>query len=1122
LVDEDTAQEERQATQRLKQAEGKITTLMQELDELRFFQEIEAEQASPPPNGVAHLAMDKTIVQGPVTALSPRRLAGLDRTSLELEAQQLQRQVDILEREKTSLDATVKLQKASESSHQEDLKRIRKLEQTLKTVQQELSHQLDEIQTGRTKLTAAYEEKLRLLQEQYRTSKDTADDLLLHLEETQDTLEKLEKRHLKIKDDVAFKLKEKETAMQRQEEDWKKQVEERDEELSKMHEELVEASMSLEAMQSEKEETYEPRLMELERQVKETKSQHESLLSNCTQLEMKLQERDADLERARGEINDQAKELRETQSLLEEQQSHHAKGLAEVKTTLDAREKRRLDDLVVLQQDSNQEYERRLKALQQQLTLATDRHQMEMEQKDKEWQARLETSVSAATREIREEYEPKLRDSVAELALIQVKYEEAKQESLITQVKSESKDRDLAREWERKDAVRQGELDIMHDKLDRTVRELAEKEARIQMLQEQINESELRGSSSLVDLETRHAKEIAAREELLANQRKLWKASEGKLRIELARKESELVSLQERFGANHGMLSKELEESRKALDEAKTNAEHVEVLKQKLAATQSFLEQAQKDLISEQARHESSEEDLRVHLAKLEGRLSANETSLIEKKLAVEDLEQRLSAASEESSTAVSRYEHTILSLKAELESMRNSLTIEQSTLADKNAAMSKLEAERKDDFAKLERLSALEKKVLTLQRALSEVETEKEAQADELARLQQESQRNANDFEDAARTILFDKEKISVALERKDEEMKKLTESHADVIAQLNARLVEESSNKKTLQLEVETLQKSLLSANEVSESRSVDYTVFQRRINELEEQIDKQRQSISKNVTESQETVTLLKEQLAEAQKAQEEVAEKLEALANEKDEVVDALEQVINEVQGRDEEIESLTDILEKRDEELEHAKVIATKAIAQSQELQAKYKQRGERDSDRKADLAMQIDSLNVSLEFLTSKNEELQSNVTRLEEELYDKTLECKMLASGSTSPRDYGPTDKSRKLAVTDKEKKDSPRQSSLQRKLSQNGFTEFSPFDDRESESHKHGHDSSKSVDVGQTNEWFADFDDSDSRSDFHDVRSEPGINKSRQSIERDALRKYVRKRYLKHTASR
>jgi hypothetical protein len=70
---------------------------------------------------------------------------------------------------------------------------------------------------------------------------------------------------------------------------------------------------------------------------------------------------------------------------------------------------------------------------------------MEMEQEDNEWQVKLEGSVSVAKQEIRVEYKIKLRDSVAELTLIQVKYKEARQESLITQVMAESKDQDLTR-----------------------------------------------------------------------------------------------------------------------------------------------------------------------------------------------------------------------------------------------------------------------------------------------------------------------------------------------------------------------------------------------------------------------------------------------------------------------------------------------------------------------------------------------------------------------------------------------------------------------------------------------------------------------------------------------------
>ena len=161
------------------------------------------------------------------------------------------------------------------------------------------------------------------------------------------------------------------------------------------------------------------------------------------------------------------------------------------------------------------------------------------------------------------------------------------------------------------------------------------------------------------------------------------------------------------------------------------------------------------------ARHESTEEDLRVQLAKLEGRLSATESTLLEKKIMVEDLEQRLSAATEESSTSISKYESQMVSLKAELESARNSLTIEHSTLADKDSLIAKLESEKKETLAKLERMSSLEKSVSTLQRALSEVQAEKDAQADELARIQQERKRDVESLDGSTRQLAVEKEEI-------------------------------------------------------------------------------------------------------------------------------------------------------------------------------------------------------------------------------------------------------------------------------------------------------------------------------------------------------------------------
>jgi hypothetical protein len=59
---------------------------------------------------------------------------------------------------------------------------------------------------------------------------------------------------------------------------------------------------------------------------------------------------------------------------------------------------------------------------------------------------------------------------------------------------------------------------------------------------------------------------------------------------------------------------------------------------------------------------------------------------------------------------------------------------------------------------------------------------------------------------------------------------------------------------------------------------------------------------------------------------------------------------------------------------------------------------------------------------------------------------------------------------------------------------------------------------------DFQHSTEWVSDFEvDFASNSDLNEARSESGYEKvARQAIERDALRKYVRKRYLKHGESR
>ena len=238
-----------------------------------------------------------------------------------------------------------------------------------------------------------------------------------------------------------------------------------------------------------------------------------------------------------------------------------------------------------------------------------------------------------------------------------------------------------------------------------------------------------------------------------------------------------------------------------------------------------------------------------------------------EKKSTIQELEQRLSTVSEESSAVGSKYEHTIVSLKAELETVRNTLTMEQTMTADKDATIERLEREKKEDLKRIERLSGLEKKVSTLQRALGEVQAEKDAQADELAKLNEERQRDIDSLQGSARQIALEKEEISKQVQQKETQIKELENSHAAAIAELKENLSEEISTKSSLQSEVEKLKESLKAAVSMSESRSEDSYMFQQRINELEEQIEEQRQSVAKNVTDYQETVAQLRQQLADA---------------------------------------------------------------------------------------------------------------------------------------------------------------------------------------------------------------------------------------------------------------
>jgi DNA repair ATPase RecN len=86
--------------------------------------------------------------------------------------------------------------------------------------------------------------------------------------------------------------------------------------------------------------------------------------------------------------------------------------------------------------------------------------------------------------------------------------------------------------------LRQGELERLNDKLNVAVRDLAERESKIQSLTARLNESEERCQLLLHDLESQQAEEIKARDGVLTQRKAV-----AKLKTELARKDFEIAEI---------------------------------------------------------------------------------------------------------------------------------------------------------------------------------------------------------------------------------------------------------------------------------------------------------------------------------------------------------------------------------------------------------------------------------------------------------------------------------------------------------------------------------------------------------------------------------------------------
>lgn len=361
----------------------------------------------------------------------------------------------------------------------------------------------------------------------------------------------------------------------------------------------------------------------------------------------------------------------------------------------------------------------------------------------------------------------------------------------------------------------------------------------------------------------------------------------------------------------------------------------------------------------------------------------------------------------------------------------------------------------------------------------------------------------------------------LSSRLERKEREVREVSDRYKIYVMELEAKLDQDTDTKHHLQLEIDNLRNNLDTASDVSSEAL-----------ELRKKVD----VLEKTLQNSKEVSGSLQDKLDGASKSRASIEAALKKAISQKAEVIAALEGVINEVQNREDEIESLSELLQRRDEELQHAKIIATKALQSAKDIQKRYK---DKDEGRHSDLMGRMNEVSDNVDRLTTKNESLQRKISSLERELRDRNLECKRLKDqlrqiDGKQMREHNMKDDISAMSTQSTEFTNFSNPPSchelgievehrhLEQPISMDSGS-FSPTNNESSRDFtrnvefpsvdkQYSRDSLDGSNDGAR--WAQDFE-TDSRSGFESISSEQRSTKSRRSVERDALRKYVRQRY-------
>lgn len=228
---------EEKALLELRNASEKIGSVLLDLDDLRFFHELDIE-SSPSINFKSRI---------PQKFLSPRHLSAMERSTLELEAQELQRKLDIVHAEKHELAVKIQMYEQQAKARSEEGDKINSLEKKLVVVRNALSEQVNKIHQSREKLIEEFDEKLNLVNDNNLLLRTEAEIMANELSRTQI------KHEFQLKE-FADDLKDAQDMLQTrsaEKENLKEEVAELRLELDAFNKELLDNRILLEERQSE-------------------------------------------------------------------------------------------------------------------------------------------------------------------------------------------------------------------------------------------------------------------------------------------------------------------------------------------------------------------------------------------------------------------------------------------------------------------------------------------------------------------------------------------------------------------------------------------------------------------------------------------------------------------------------------------------------------------------------------------------------------------------------------------------------------------------------------------------------------------------------------------------------